>query len=93
MPDKANERGGIQAVPILTANGSKCAHVKAGEKVQFEVKAEVPKGAGKLTFVEWSFEGEQDFPEKGKMGADRRWKQRHCEKRHISMGSRAHILQ
>lgn len=65
VPDKADERGGIQAIPVLTANGSKCAHVKAGDTVQFEVSAEVPKGAGGLTFVEWSFEGEMDFPEKG----------------------------
>lgn len=58
-------RGGVQAVPALTANGSKCARVKAGEAVAFTVEAEVPDGAGALTFVEWSFEGEQDFPEKG----------------------------
>lgn len=65
VSENADERGGIQAVPVLTANGSKCAYVKAGETVCFEVNTGVPKGAGKLTFVEWSFEGETDFPEKG----------------------------
>ena len=43
----------------------KCAHVKAGESVHFTVEAEVPKDAGVLTYVEWSFEGETDYPYKG----------------------------
>ncbi len=65
IPDTAAERGGLQPVPDLTANGGKCARVKAGEPVSFLVEAEVPAGAGALTCVEWSFEGEQDFPENG----------------------------
>ena len=65
VPETAEERGGIQAVVELTANGGKCARVKAGEEVQFTAKAEVPAGAGYLTSVEWSFEDEQDFPDKG----------------------------
>lgn len=65
IPERAAERGGLQAVPMLTANGGKCARVKAGEEVSFTVEAEVPEGAGALTYVEWSFEGEQDFPCKG----------------------------
>ena len=63
-PENADERGGIQAVVKLFANGSKCAHVKAGEPVHFLATAEVPYGAGTLTGVEWSFEGEPDFPDK-----------------------------
>lgn len=65
IPERAAERGGLQAVPVLTANGGKCARIKAGEEVSFTVEAEVPEGAGALTYVEWSFEGEQDFPHKG----------------------------
>lgn len=65
VPRTAAERGGLQAVADLTANGSKCAHVKAGESVNFTIRAEVPADAGALTYVEWSFEGETDFPEKG----------------------------
>ncbi len=65
VADSADERGGIQPVVHVTANGSKCAHVKAGENVQFTAEAEVPKDAGVLTYVEWSFEGETDFPYKG----------------------------
>ena len=66
VADSAAERGGLQAVVKLTAVGGKCAHVKAGEAVEFIAEAEAPDKAGSLTFVEWSFEGETDFPEKGK---------------------------
>lgn len=65
VADSADERGGIQPVVYVTANGSKCAHVKTGESVQFTAEAEVPKGAGALTDAEWSFEGETDFTYKG----------------------------
>lgn len=65
VPDPADDRGGIQPVVHALANGSKCAHVKAGENVQFTANAEVPKGAGTLTDVEWSFEGGTDYPYKG----------------------------
>ncbi|MCD8074824.1 MAG: PKD domain-containing protein [Lachnospiraceae bacterium] len=65
VPETAAERGGIQPVANLRVNGEKCAHAKVGETISFEVEAEVPEGAGTLTFVEWSFEGEEDFPVKG----------------------------
>ena len=60
--NNAAERSGIQPIVNLTANGSDCANVKPGQEVTFIAKAEVPTGAGSLTSVEWSFEGEQDFP-------------------------------
>lgn len=65
VPESARERGGLQAAADLKVNGGKCARVKAGETVEFTVEGEVPDGAGMLTFLEWSFEGETDFPEKG----------------------------
>lgn len=65
VADTAAERGGLQPVVHLYANGVKCAHVKAGATVLFTADAEVPDGAGSLTTVEWSFEEEQDFPKKG----------------------------
>lgn len=65
FPETAIERGGLQPVVRVSANGEECAHVKCGEKVFFEAEAEVPDGAGSLTGVEWSFEGEQDYPVKG----------------------------
>jgi len=67
VPETAFERGGVQPVVTLLANGSICAYVKAGEEVSFEAAAEVPPLAGTLTKAEWSFEGEQDFPVKGIM--------------------------
>lgn len=63
-PETARERGGIQPVVCALANGEKCAHVKAGEPVVFIAEAEVPDKAGILTHVEWSFEGDEDFPYK-----------------------------
>lgn len=65
VPESARERGGLQAVPVLTANGSKCAHVKKGETVHFEVTAEAPEGAGVLTGVAWSLDGDPNFARKG----------------------------
>ena len=55
----------MQAVPNLTANGMKSTCIKAGEEVEFVVKAEVPEGAGVLASVEWSFEGETEFIKEG----------------------------
>ncbi len=63
--ETAKERGGLQPVVHLTANKEKCTRVKVNEEVTFEAAGEVPENAGGLTFVEWSFEGEQDFPEQG----------------------------
>lgn len=63
--ETAAKRGGLQAVVNVLANGEKHAYVKVGENVAFSAYAEVPEGAGSLTAVEWSFEGEEDFPYKG----------------------------
>ena len=63
VPEDAKERGGLQPVALLTANGSKCAHVKAGEPVSFKAELKVPKGSGELTAVDWIFENEEDFTE------------------------------
>lgn len=54
----AEERGGIQPVVELTANGGKKAAVRPGEAVHFRANVEIPKGAGQVTKIEWSFEGE-----------------------------------
>lgn len=65
VPEDADERKGIQPVVTLKVMGQKCAGIKTGEAVQFRAFVKVPQGAGKVTGVEWSFEGEQDFPYKG----------------------------
>ncbi|MDO4284926.1 MAG: hypothetical protein Q4C60_06275 [Eubacteriales bacterium] len=63
--ESAAERGGIQPVVHLLADGMECARIQAGETVSFLAQGEVPEGAGVLTQIEWSFEGETDFPVKG----------------------------
>ncbi|WP_346908490.1 hypothetical protein [Faecalicatena orotica] len=60
--ETALERGGVQPVAKLTVNGEKCCRIKAGETLTLTATAEVPENAGALTYVEWSLEGEQDFP-------------------------------
>ena len=46
-----SKRYGIQGIPVLKANGGKCAHVKTGECVRFSVDVEVPEGAGDVTEI------------------------------------------
>jgi len=65
VPLQANERKGIQPVVDLRVNGSKCVVVSVGDSVYFKAEVEVPKGVGKLTSAEWSFEGETGYPIKG----------------------------
>lgn len=62
LPDTAKERRGVQPVVSLTANGSECLHMKAGEKVTFRCQAQVPDGAGTITFVDFDFEEHQEYP-------------------------------
>ncbi len=64
LADNAKERKGIQPVISLQANGKRCAKVKVGETVEFEAFIAVPENAGQCTRVEWSFQGEQDYPVK-----------------------------
>lgn len=53
LPENAAERGGMQCVPTLLANGAECAHVKVGETVHFLARAEVPAGAGIVTAMDY----------------------------------------
>jgi len=46
------KRFGLQSVVNMTVNGSKCARVKAGESVRFEIDIQVPALAGEVTGVE-----------------------------------------
>jgi hypothetical protein len=66
-PEDGIARGGLQPVAHLLANGSTCAKVKPGQEVHFSAQCEMPNGAGSLTKVEWSFEGEQDYPYPGEL--------------------------
>ena len=64
LSDDPAERGGVQPVVKLLANGETCVHVKANEPVNFSAKISMPFAAGEFETAEWSFEGEQDFPYK-----------------------------
>ena len=55
-------RFGIQAIPVLKANGGKLATVKPGECVRFTIDVEVPVGAGEVTEILLCPEGQKDVP-------------------------------
>lgn len=61
IPDSAAERGGIQPVVSLTANGRVRADVRVGDAVVFEGMVVVPPGTGKVALCEFDFEGEATF--------------------------------
>jgi hypothetical protein len=62
LPGTASERGGVQPVVRVTANGGVRAEVKAGEAVELEVDAEVPPNGGSIVSVAWDFDGWGSFP-------------------------------
>jgi hypothetical protein len=61
LPATAAERGGIQPVVRVTANGATRAEVRVGEAIDLQVVAEVPPGAGTIIAVEWDFDGSGTF--------------------------------
>jgi hypothetical protein len=62
VPDTAHERGGVQPVIVLRANGAVRAEVAVGETVTFTAAIETPPGAGKVVAAEWDFEGNGSYP-------------------------------
>lgn len=62
LPSSAKERGGIQPVVHVTANGAKKAEVTAGTPVTLELHAEVPDGAGTIISVKWDLDGSGSYP-------------------------------
>jgi hypothetical protein len=67
VPDDAHDRGGVQPVIALQANGGVRAEVSAGETVTFTARIEVPPGAGKVIAAEWDFEGVGNYPGKARI--------------------------
>jgi hypothetical protein len=61
LPPTATERGGIQPVISVSVAGQARTEVGVGEPVVLTATAEVPPGAGKITALEWDFEGVGDF--------------------------------
>jgi hypothetical protein len=64
LPAEAAERGGVQPVVRLTANGAARAEVRVGETVVFEGFAEAPPGAGKIIAAELDFLSNDTWPYK-----------------------------
>jgi hypothetical protein len=62
LPASARERGGIQPVVHVSANGSIKAEIDKGESVNVKLDAEVPPGAGFVILVEWDFDGSGSYP-------------------------------
>lgn len=63
IPGTAEERRGLQPVIHFTANGSDAATVRLGEPVKLQVKATVPKGAGRITSVAMAFDEKRHYEE------------------------------
>lgn len=61
QPANASDRGGLQAVLDLRANGAARADVLLGETVTVTLDVEVPPGAGTVVAVEWDEDGRGNF--------------------------------
>ena len=57
VPPTAAERGGVQPVVSLTADGGARADVAVGQPVELVGTIEVPPGAGVVVSAEWDYEG------------------------------------
>ncbi|MDO8364375.1 MAG: tannase/feruloyl esterase family alpha/beta hydrolase [Actinomycetota bacterium] len=62
LPASAAERGGIQPVVMVTANGGSRADAAVGEPVTVTVVCEVPPGAGSIVAIDWDVDGSGTFP-------------------------------
>jgi hypothetical protein len=62
LPDSAAQRGGIQPVVHLSANGGARAEVAAGTPVTFLAIVEVPPNTGTVVAAEWDLEGVGNYP-------------------------------
>ncbi len=62
LPPTADQRGGIQPVVRVRANGGLRAEVKVGEAVTLSLHAETPPGAGTIIAAAWDFDGSGSYP-------------------------------
>ena len=62
LPPTAAERGGIQPVVRVSANGGQRTEVRVGEEVQLEVHAEAPPEGGTIVAAQWDFDGSGTYP-------------------------------
>jgi hypothetical protein len=64
LPPTAKERGGIQPVVSVTANGAGRTEVEVGAAVSLRMTAELPDGAGTIISAQWDFDGSGTYPER-----------------------------
>ena len=62
VPATAPQRGGIQPVIDLQANGGLRTQVRINQPVRFTATIEAPPNTGKVVAAEWDFEGTGDYP-------------------------------
>lgn len=62
LPPTAAERGGIQPIATVTANGDEGAQVAVGDAVRLEAHAEVNPAAGTIVSVHWDWDGSGAYP-------------------------------
>ncbi len=62
LPSSAADRGGVQPVVAVTANGGVRTEVKPGDPVTLEVDAQAPPAGGTIISAEWDFDGTGAFP-------------------------------
>ncbi|MCW2529596.1 MAG: hypothetical protein JWM76_4456 [Pseudonocardiales bacterium] len=67
LPNSAKERGGIQPVVSVTADGGLRADVTVGQEVTLNVQAETPPGAGTIVGIQWDFDGSGSYPQSEKV--------------------------
>lgn len=61
VPASATERGGVQPVARITADGTQRADVPAGTRVTLTAKVECPPGAGRIVRVQWDLDGDGTY--------------------------------
>jgi hypothetical protein len=69
VPPRAGDRGGIQPVVSLTANGRERADVGVGQLVTFVAEITVPPDTGRVVAGEWDLLGAGDYPVPGQFAA------------------------
>jgi Tannase and feruloyl esterase/PKD domain len=62
LPATAADRGGVQPVVSVSADGGGLASVAVGEPVSLSVHAEAPEAGGTIISVQWDFDGKGAFP-------------------------------
>jgi len=61
IPEKADERSGIQATVKAAVNGKDHETIQKGENLSFSMTVGIPQNTGKLVYAAWDFDGSGEF--------------------------------